>query len=71
MKLLHLRPSCQQLSRYYMYIYDTCRLVWVLTQARQQGYAPSHYPGTLRWPNYLPHNMHLPTTVAAAQHRLL
>ncbi len=26
----------------------------ILTQTRQQGYAPGHYPGSLRWPNYLP-----------------
>ncbi len=26
----------------------------ILTQARQQGYAPGHYPGRLRWPNFLP-----------------
>ncbi len=29
--------------------------MWMfLTQAGQQGYAPGHYPGSLRWSNYLP-----------------
>ncbi len=26
----------------------------ILTQARQQGYAPGHYPGSLMGPNYVP-----------------
>ncbi len=57
----------------------------ILTQALQQGYAPGHYPGSLRWPNYLPqmalcnsgkiavtyYNIYLPTTDGAVQQPLL
>ncbi len=49
------------------------------------GYAPGHYPGSLRWPNYLPqmalcnsgkiavtyYNMYLPTTDARYGTRIL